>query len=238
MPVPFTMDILLVAATALEISPLLERMKLSPGSRSGNAEGVFCENRIEVLITGVGMTATAYRLGRRLAQRYFDLVLHMGVAGAYPGRFEPGDLCHVTVEEFGDLGAEDGKNFLDLFALGLADPQAFPFLNGKLANGLNPGPGPLADLPRASGLTVNTVHGHEPSIRRCLQYFQPDVESMEGAALFYVCICEKQQFASVRSISNLVERRNREAWKMAEAIARLRDFGLDFLESLSNKERV
>jgi futalosine hydrolase len=228
------MDILLVAATAAEISPLVERLRLAPGSRSGNAEGFCLGHRVEVLITGVGMTATAYRLGRRLAQRYFDLVLNLGVAGAYPGRFDPGDLCHVTVEEFGDLGAEDGENFLDLFDLGLLDRDEFPFIDGKLANALQPAPGPLADLPRAFGLTVQKVHGHGPSIRQTMTHYAADVETMEGAAVFYSCICEKQAFAEVRAISNRVERRNREAWKMAEALARLRDFGLDYLESLSD----
>ncbi len=227
------MDILLVAATAAEIGPLIERLRLAPGSRSGSPEGFFSGNRIEVLITGAGMTATAYRLGRRLAQHYFDLVLNLGVAGAYPGRFAPGDLVHVTVEQFGDMGAEDGQRYLDMFDLGLAERDEFPFLNGKLANALDPGPGLLGDLPRASGLTVNTVHGEDRSIRRSISRFQPEVETMEGAAVFYTCICEKQVFAEVRAISNRVERRNRNNWKLPQAIDKLRDFGLEYLESLS-----
>jgi len=226
------MDILLVAATAAEIRPLVERLRLAPGSRSGNAEGFVAGNRVEVLLTGVGMTATAYRLGRRLAQRYFDLVLNLGVAGAYPGRFTLGDICHVTVEVFGDLGAEDGPNFLDLFQLGLADRQEFPYLDGKLANALDPGIGPLAHLPRATGVTVNTVHGDESSIARCATRYDADVETMEGAAVFYTCICEKQAFAEVRAISNRVERRNREHWDLPAAVQNLRDFGLEYLESL------
>jgi futalosine hydrolase len=226
------MDILLVAATAPEVSPLVERLRLAPGSRSGNAEGFVAGNRVEVLLTGVGMTATAYRLGRRLAQRYFDLVLNLGVAGAYPGRFDTGDLCHVTVEMFGDLGAQDGPDFLDLFQLGLADRHEFPYLDGKLANALDPPPGPLADLPRATGLTVNTVHGEEHAIARSMTRFGADVETMEGAALFYTCICEKQAFAEVRAISNRVERRNRERWNLPLAVQQLRDFGLEYLESL------
>ncbi|MBI1192009.1 MAG: futalosine hydrolase [Bacteroidetes bacterium] len=226
------MDILLVAATAAEIRPLVERLRLSPGSRSGNAEGFVAGNRVEVLLTGVGMTATAYRLGRRLAQRYFDLVLNLGVAGAYPGRLEQGDVCHVTVELFGDLGAEDGPAFLDLFQLGLADRDEFPYLDGKLANALDPGPGPLANLPRATGLTVNTVHGEEAAIARCIARYGADVETMEGAAVFYTCICEKQAFAEVRAISNRVERRNRAHWNLPLAVQNLRDFGLEYLESL------
>ena len=228
------MDILIVAATAAEIGPLMERLRLAPGSRSGNPEGFFGGHRIEVLITGVGMTSTAYRLGRRLAQRYFDLVLNIGVAGAYPGKFQPGEIVHVTVEHFGDLCAEDGPRFLDLFELGLVEPDEFPFLNGRLANAMDPGSGPLSQLPRASGVTVNTVHGDELSIRKCIEKFEADVETMEGAAVFYTCICEKQVFAEVRAISNMVERRNREHWQLPQAIGKIRDFTLDYLDSLAN----
>jgi len=47
------------------------------------------------------------------------------------------------------------------------------------------------------------------------------VESMEGAAFMSTCLIHKVPFAQVRAVSNLVERRNRESWKMAEAIHNL-----------------
>ena len=49
----------------------------------------------------------------------------------------------------------------------------------------------------------------------------PQVESMEGAAFMSACLMHKVQFAQIRAVSNIVERRNREAWKMAEAIRNL-----------------
>lgn len=241
------MDILLVAATAAEIRPLVERLKLAPHNGTGLLKSEACGHRIDLMITGVGLTATAYKLGRRLAERYYHLVLNLGVAGAfrpqgaqdrYRSDFAPGNLVHVVTERFGDLGAEAGRETpldfhrdrLDLFQMGLLERDEFPFVDGLLANGLDPSGTPLELLPRAHGLSVNLVHGEPDSIRRCRERYDPDVESMEGAAVFYACICEKQAFAEVRAISNWVEPRNRSAWKLTEAVDALAGFTEHYLE--------
>jgi futalosine hydrolase len=44
---------------------------------------------------------------------------------------------------------------------------------------------------------------------------------MEGAAFMYACLMHKVPFAQVRAVSNLVERRNRNSWRLAEAIQNL-----------------
>jgi futalosine hydrolase len=44
---------------------------------------------------------------------------------------------------------------------------------------------------------------------------------MEGAAFFYACLLAEVSFVEVRSISNYVEKRNRDNWKMTEAITNL-----------------
>jgi futalosine hydrolase len=44
---------------------------------------------------------------------------------------------------------------------------------------------------------------------------------MEGAAFMQICLTEKIPFAELRAISNYVEPRNRENWKMKEAIENL-----------------
>jgi futalosine hydrolase len=71
------------------------------------------------------------------------------------------------------------------------------------------------------GITVSTVHGREPSIAGVTERFAPQVESMEGAAFMYACLVHGQQFAQIRAVSNVVERRNRAAWKLSEAIESL-----------------
>ena len=58
------------------------------------------------------------------------------------------------------------------------------------------------------------------------------VESMEGAAFMYACLTLGQRFAQIRAISNLVQRRNREAWKLGEAVASLGAVSLRMLGEL------
>jgi futalosine hydrolase len=83
-----------------------------------------------------------------------------------------------------------------------------------------------------TGATVNTVHGHEPSIEALAERSHADVETMEGAGFFYACFTAGVPCAQVRAVSNYVERRNRAAWKLPEAIAALNDTAIALLETL------
>jgi futalosine hydrolase len=53
--------------------------------------------------------------------------------------------------------------------------------------------------------------------------FNPVTESMEGAALHYVCLMENIPFSQLRGISNYIGERNKKKWKMKEAILKLND---------------
>jgi futalosine hydrolase len=44
---------------------------------------------------------------------------------------------------------------------------------------------------------------------------------MEGAAFMYACLIHGLVFAQVRAVSNIVERRNRQAWKIDTSIEAL-----------------
>jgi futalosine hydrolase len=62
--------------------------------------------------------------------------------------------------------------------------------------------------------------------------FTPSVESMEGAAFFYVSILEKVPFIELRSISNEVGERDRSKWNIPLALDSLRDACKVLLEAL------
>jgi len=55
---------------------------------------------------------------------------------------------------------------------------------------------------------------------------------MEGAAFMYTCLIHNLRFAQVRAVSNIVERRNRDAWRLPEAIARLSETARRIIEDL------
>jgi futalosine hydrolase len=128
---------------------------------------------------------------------------------------------HVISDRFTELGAEDGDAFVSIHELKLLDANEPPFVNGRLINQTPPWSATLASLPSVDGITVNTVHGREQSIAAVTERYAPQVESMEGAAFMYACLVHGQRFAQVRAISNVVERRDRAAWKLPEAITSL-----------------
>ena len=195
---------LLVAATELEIMPFLQVLD----------EEV--RQRMDVLITGVGMVATAFQLGKALSNQRYDFAVNVGIAGAISRNLTLGDLVFVEQDTFYELGAEDGTDFLSIEQLGF----------GKGTTKTVPGvPGDwYVTLKRVQGITVNRVHGNEASIDILRQRSSAAIESMEGAAFYYACMEEALPCIQVRSISNYVERRDRDKWEIRLALEKLNDW--------------
>jgi len=225
--------LLLVTATTSEVTPLLSLL-VSVGERADARLTSFRRNAhdIDLLTTGVGMVATSTWCSRALTQADYDLALNIGVCGAFDRSLSPGTVVHVTRDRFAELGAEDGDRFLTIHDLGLLGESEFPFTGGTLMNVAPPSSAVLGSLPVVSAITVNTVHGCEDSIARAVERFSPQVESMEGAAFMYACLVHGLSFAQIRSVSNVVERRNRAAWNLPEAIRALNAATLEVVDSL------
>ncbi len=239
------MDWLLVAATEGEIRPFLNRLEAvcrkqeavccrDQGLPAGVSVRSFYwgDQRGDVLITGVGLPFTALRLGaffsgrRALGQAPYALVVHAGIAGSFDRRYSLGTVVEVVADGFADLGAEqaDGR-FADLFELGLlgADKGLF----GEEGYLYNTRPVFASQLPQLRGISVNRVHGYQPSINALLERYErfpPQIESMEGAAFFLSCLTFEQPFTALRAVSNFVEPRDKEAWDIPLAVERLGDF--------------
>jgi futalosine hydrolase len=176
------------------------------------------------------MVATAVAVSRELAGGGYDLALNLGVCGSFRGDLPPGIVVHVTSECLPELGAEDGSAFLAIDELGLLGPDEFPFAGGRLRSSAPAGNAALEVLPAVDGITVNTVHGDEASIARVVARLRPDVESMEGAAFMYACLVQGVPCAEVRAVSNVVERRNRGAWRLGDAIRALGETALAIID--------
>jgi futalosine hydrolase len=176
------------------------------------------------------MVATAAWCARTLATGAYDLALNLGVCGSFDPALTPGAAVHVASDRLAELGAEDGDAFLTIHDLALLGRDEFPFRRGLLVNEAPPALPSLLALPSVAGITINTVHGREQSIAAAVERFHPQVESMEGAAFMYACLIHHVPFAQVRAVSNAVERRNRAAWRMADAIDRLCRTGLQILD--------
>jgi len=138
---------------------------------------------------------------------------------------------HVTSDAMSELGVEDGPAFLSLQEIGLLPSDEFPWTGGRIVNAEPPPLPGLAGLPSVSGITVNTVHGDDASVAAVTARYAPDVESMEGAAFMYACLVAGVPFAQVRTVSNRVERRNRDAWDLKGAVDELGRVALTLLGS-------
>lgn len=224
------MRLLFVTATELEIAPLLARLTSASHSLERWASFSYGPHHVDILATGVGMTATAVWCARVLATQSYDLAVNLGVCGSFTPSCPPGTLVNVMSDCLSELGAEDGEQFLMIQELGLLRPDDPPFPAGRLVNP-DAAPHPvIGELRAVNGITVNTVHGNAESIARVVERYEPDVESMEGAAFMYACLVAGTRFAQVRAVSNMVERRNRAAWKLREAVDALNDTALRLIE--------
>lgn len=213
------MKILLLSATPFEIAPCLLWLEQHepPGIRS--------------CIGGVGPVATAWNLAHALQAERPDLVIQAGIGGAIDRRLQIGEVVHVVSERFADLGVEeaDGR-FTDLFELGLLEPATPPFVAGRL-NNLQPAGANF--LPGVQGITVSKAHGSAASIEALrAKYPDAQLESMEGAALFYGCLLSGVSFLEIRGVSNYVEPRNREGWNLPLAIDNLNAVLIEILQTL------
>jgi futalosine hydrolase len=191
----------------------------------------FGDHDVDVLTTGVGMIATAAWCSRTFAAEHYDLALNVGLCGSFDASLAAPDVVHVTSDRIAELGAEDGDDFLTIHQLQLLGENEFPFDGGMLVNTNPPPLPPLATLRSVTGITVNTVHGNERSIAAVRDRYDPDVESMEGAAFMYAGLIAGVPFAQVRAVSNAVVRRNRGSWQIDEAIRALGEQAVKLLES-------
>jgi futalosine hydrolase len=217
------MRLLIVAATEMEILPLVSALQRTSDRGPRTTGYTHAGHDILALTTDVGMVATAAWCSSVMSNEAFDLALNFGVCGSFDRALAPGRVVHVVSDRLAELGAEDGDAFLAIDVLHL--PAAHEFVNAN-----PPSIDALARLPAVSGITVNTAHGNDRSIAAVVARCAPQVESMEGAAFMFACQMHGVPFAQVRAVSNIVERRNRQAWVMRDAIANLNDAALAIVE--------
>jgi futalosine hydrolase len=212
------MKILLVAATVFEIAPLLEHLeknckKISFIEYQNDNHSIF------TLVTGVGSVYTALSLSRYAGIREIDVAINVGIAGSFDTKLDLGSVVEIVEDRFGDLGVEEADgSFTDIHQLDLIGKDYFPFDNGSIKNDamkIDFG------LPKKSAVTVNKVHGTKASIDAVVNKYHPDVETMEGAAFMMTCKTMDVKFHQVRAISNYVEPRNKDNWKLNLAIDNL-----------------
>jgi futalosine hydrolase len=194
------MRILWIAATAAELECV-------PPLRAGWAG----------LATGCGPAAAGARLGLSLGRSpVFDLVVGVGIAGAYPQTgIGLGTVVRIATDGFADLGCEDGRTFVDLLDLGLSDVGVQS--RWELASPLF-----LDALPVARGTTCSVCTGSLETAVERRRRTGASIETMEGAAWALACQAAGVPFAQVRAISNVAGPRDRPSWRIPQALSALK----------------
>ncbi len=90
-------------------------------------------DRVDILITGVGMVATSVWCTRAMSADWLDLAFNFGVCGSFVPAFPLSAVVHVTSDMFPELGAQDGVGFCRCRTSGFFDPDQFPFSGGHLS---------------------------------------------------------------------------------------------------------
>jgi futalosine hydrolase len=130
----------------------------------------------------------------------------MGVAGSFSEELKNGDVVEVVEDNFSEIGFENGFEFSEFTDF---DLKTKFYNSAKTA------------LKQVKAITVNTVHGKNDTISEITKRENPEIESMEGASVFKVCEEFSVPCVQIRSVSNKVEKRNRNNWDLDLAIRNL-----------------
>jgi futalosine hydrolase len=198
--------ILIVTAVEAEAEAL--RRGLPDGARTPG---------VSVLAGGVGAAHAAASTARALAlDGGYGAVISAGIAGAFRGRAELGDLLLARRVVAADLGAGTAADeahpdgFLSIDELG--------FGSGAVEGGRLPGVSAVVGTILTVTCATGTDERAEELARR-----HPDAvgEAMEGYGVAAAAALFDLPFAEIRAVSNFVGRREREAWRVGPALAAL-----------------
>jgi futalosine hydrolase len=232
-----TSKILIVSASEKEVNIFTQKVSNLHKTGQWLSTCNFENIETDILISGMGLPLTIYRLSTLLSKEKYDLVINPGIAGSFRNDLPIGTVVYTAVEQFGDLGVDDNGEILTLFDLGYIDPGINPFTGGKLLNSYNIEKyRTLVPLPRVNGITVNMASGNMDEIERRRLKFSPDIETMEGAGVFFVCLLQNIPFIEIRSISNLVEPRNAKNWNVPMALINLGDILSKLFSEINQQE--
>jgi len=196
------MKLLVCAATHFELKKISEQIH---------------NEAIDFIVTGIGPVFTTFNLTEILNRKKYDLVLNIGICGAFSEKLQIGDCVNVTSDIFGDFGVTDGTNFRTAFEMKFLSEQEKPFTGGALRADAHYSS--KISLQPVVGLTVSNASGEASQIQERKQKFNVDIETMEGAAFFYVCAQKNVPAVQIRCVSNRVEPRDTSKWNIPIALS-------------------
>lgn len=188
--------------------------------------------QVEFRLTGIGAVQACHCVTREVvaaaaAGDPYNLVVNLGIAGSYDlEAFPIGSAAVISREHFADLGFGSEEGFSDLFQYGILEKDDFPYTKGALARQLLPYPHiekVLEKYGAGAGATVQCVTGSQARCNEIVAMYDPQIESMEGAGVYYAALMEKVPFFELRTVSNAVGERDTSKWESKAALDTLEE---------------
>lgn len=188
--------------------------------------------QVEFRLTGIGAVQACHCVTREVvaaaaAGEPYNLVVNLGIAGSYDlEAFPIGSAALISREHFADLGFGSEEGFSDLFQYGILEKDDFPYTKGALARQLLPYPHiekVLEKYGAGAGATVQCVTGTQARCKEIVDMYNPQIESMEGAGVYYAALMEKVPFFELRTVSNAVGERDTSKWESKAALDTLEE---------------
>lgn len=199
------MNVLVIAATDRELTALKEISFTRPSLM------------VHTAVTGVGLLPSTYAIMQLIARLNPDLIIQVGIAGSFNPTLVLGTAVTVRQEILADMGVYETDGYHDIFELGLTEKNMPPLELGAIVNH-HDHLIECASLPAVSAVSVNEISTSRQKINLFAEKYKADIESMEGAALHYVCAMQNIPFIQIRGISNLVGERDKTKWKIPESM--------------------
>ncbi|MFJ2096707.1 futalosine hydrolase [Streptomyces anulatus] len=174
----------------------------------------------DVLAGGAGPAAAAAATAFALASASapYGLVVSAGIGGAFTPLTPLGSLVVASDIVAADLGADTPDGFLPVTALGFGRDRftAPPTLVREVAADTGAAAGPV--------LTVSTVTGTAERAGALLAAHPGALaEAMEGFGVAEAAARAEVPVTELRAVSNAVGPRDRDAWRIGDALAALTD---------------
>lgn len=190
--------------------------------REAVLRGLNGNQRFDVQLAGVGAPSAAARTAAALASGPYSLVISAGIGGGFPDAAPLEALVIATSIVAADLGAETPGGFSSVEELGFGSNRIEVDASrvNRLIQSLQ-----AADIVVCSGpiLTVSTATGTATTASRLADRIPgATAEAMEGYGVAVAAHALGLPVLELRTISNAVGPRDRDAWKIPQALHTLK----------------
>ena len=191
-------------------------------------KGILAGRAVVLAVSGIGKVNAAHAVTRLILEHKPDLIMNIGVGGAYPSAgIGIGDIAIAEKEIYGDEGVmlKDGLQGFDSIGLQLLKQgrkkyfNEFPLDQKLIQKALRSIAAHEAAFAVRSGpfVTVSACTGTTKRAREIEKRFLAVCENMEGAAIAHVCARYGIPLVEMRGISNLVRDRDLSGWNIGLA---------------------